>query len=186
VIVDPIDGTKNFASSLPLFGVMAAVTARGKVVAGAIYDPVCRDWAYALDGGGAWLEDENGARTPLRVSPPVPVGKMEGIVGTQFLPAAIRPHVMANLSKLASSTWLRCSAHEYRLAASGKVDLLFYNKLMPWDHAAGWLLHREAGGYSACFDGSSYSPTKFSGGLLCAADRNSWEAARSALLGDAR
>ena len=65
--------------------------------------------------------------------------------------------------------------------ASGR--LAFYNRLMPWDHAAGWLLHREAGGYSAHFDGSPYRPFDLEGGLLCAPDARSWELAREALLG---
>ena len=60
-IVDPIDGTRNFASNLPLFGVMAAVTIRGEIIAGVIHDPVCRDWAYAVRGGGAWAEQEDAA-----------------------------------------------------------------------------------------------------------------------------
>ena len=51
---------------------------------------------------------------------------------------------------------------------------------MPWDHAAGWLLHREAGGYSAHFDGTPYRPTDLSGGLICAPDEASWRAARDA------
>jgi fructose-1,6-bisphosphatase/inositol monophosphatase family enzyme len=61
-IVDPIDGTKNFTANLPLFGVMAAVTVRGEIVAGVIYDPVCQDWAYAVLGAGAWVEHEDGTR----------------------------------------------------------------------------------------------------------------------------
>ena len=182
-VVDPIDGTRNFASGLPLFGVMAAAIRRGEVVAGVIHDPVCRDFAYAVRDGGAWLEREDGTRTPLRVAPPVPLDQMEGIVGTTFLPQPLRNTVNGNLSKLATSTWLRCAAHEYRLAAGGHCHLLFYNKLMPWDHAAGWLLHREAGGYSAHFDGTPYRPTDLSGGLICAPDEASWQAARAALLG---
>jgi fructose-1,6-bisphosphatase/inositol monophosphatase family enzyme len=59
-IVDPIDGTRNFTCNLPLFGVMAAATVRGEVVAGVIYDPVCQDWAYAALGAGAWIEHEDG------------------------------------------------------------------------------------------------------------------------------
>jgi fructose-1,6-bisphosphatase/inositol monophosphatase family enzyme len=182
-VVDPIDGTKNFASGLPLFGVMAAATVRGEVVAGVIHDPICRDFAYAVRDGGAWLEREDGTRTPLHVAPPVPVDGMEGIVGTTFLPQPSRNTVNGNLSRLATSTWLRCAAHEYRLAAGGHCHLLFYNKLMPWDHAAGWLLHREAGGYSAHFDGTPYRPTDLTGGLICAPDEASWRAARTALLG---
>ena len=88
-----------------------------------------------------------------------------------------------NLSKLAVSSCLRCAAHEYRMAAAGHCHLLFYNRLMPWDHAAGWLRHREAGGYSAHFDGSPYLPTHLAEGLICAPDRASWTAARDALLG---
>ena len=56
---------------------------------------------------------------------------------------------------------------------------------MPWDHAAGWLLHREAGGFSARFDGSDYRPTVQSGGLLYAPDRESWQLARAALFAGA-
>jgi fructose-1,6-bisphosphatase/inositol monophosphatase family enzyme len=107
---------------------------------------------------------------------------MEGIVGTTFLPEPLRSTVNANLSRLASSTWLRCAAHEYRMAAAGHCHVLFYNRLMPWDHSAGWLLHREAGGYSAHFDGTAYRPAHLSGGLICAPDEASWQSARTALL----
>ena len=80
---------------------------------------------------------------------------------------------------------MRCAAHEYRMAAAGYCHLLIYNKLMPWDHAAGWLLHQEAGGYSAHFDGSPYKPSHLAGGLICATDQRSWELVREALIGPA-
>jgi fructose-1,6-bisphosphatase/inositol monophosphatase family enzyme len=181
-VVDPVDGTRNFVSNLPLFGVMAAATIRGEIVGGVIYDPVCRDWAYALHGGGAWMEYEDGSRVPLRVAKPVPVSAMEGIVGTGFLPEPLRSTVLANLAKLAASANLRCASHEYRLAAAGHVHMLLYNKLMPWDHAAGWLLHREAGGYSAHFDGTPYQAVHVTGGLICTPDEASWNLVRSAML----
>ena len=181
-IVDPVDGTKNFASHLPLFGVMAAVTVKGEIVAGVIYDPVCRDWAYAVRGGGAWTEGADGTRRPLRVADPVPVAEMEGFIATNFLPEPLRTTVNGNLSRLATTNSLRCAAHEYRTAAAGHCHLLFYNRLMPWDHAAGWLLHREAGGYSAHFDGTPYHPTHFSGGLIYTPDEATWHLARAALL----
>ena len=181
-IVDPIDGTKNFASGLPLFGVMAAVTSRGQVLAGVIHDPLRGDFAYALRDAGAWLEHADGGRVDMHVAAPVPVKQMEGIVGTTFLPEPLRTQVNSRLSRLAHTTWLRCSAHEYRTIAAGHCHILFYNKLMPWDHAAGWLLHREAGGYCAHFDGTPYLPTHFSGGLIYAPDETSWRAVRAALL----
>jgi fructose-1,6-bisphosphatase/inositol monophosphatase family enzyme len=181
-IVDPIDGTKNFVSNLPLFGVMAAATIGGEIVAGVIYDPVCRDWAYAQRGGGAWMEYEDGSRVALRVAKPAPVSAMEGIVATGFLPEPLRGTVLANLTKLAATANLRCAAHEYRLAAAGYCHMLLYNRLMPWDHAAGWLLHREAGGYSAHFDGTAYQLSHLTGGLICTPDEASWHLVRAALL----
>ena len=181
-VVDPIDGTRNFVSNLPLFGVMAAVLVRGEIVGGVIFDPVCRDWAYAMRGGGAWIEHEDGTKIPLRVAAPVPVSQMEGIVGVSFLPQPLRNTVCCNLTKLASIPHLRCAAHEYRMAASGNCHFLLYNRLMPWDHAAGWLLHQEAGGYSAHFDGTPYHPTHLTGGLICAPDEGSWHLIRSAML----
>jgi fructose-1,6-bisphosphatase/inositol monophosphatase family enzyme len=60
-----------------------------------------------------------------------------------------------------------------------------YHRLLPWDHAPGWLLHQEAGGYSAQFDGTDYTPARTDGGLICAPDRAAWEAVHAALLGDA-
>ena len=60
IVVDPIDGTSNYAAGLPLFGVMAAVVRRGEVVAAAIHDPVGDDTALALRGEGAWTETPDG------------------------------------------------------------------------------------------------------------------------------
>jgi len=181
-IVDPVDGTRNFASSLPLFGVMAAVTSRGETIAGVIHDPISQDWAYALGGGGAWLEEEDGRSSPLRVADPVPVSAMDCFIGTNYLPEPLRATISGNLSRLGTSNSLRCAAHEYRTAAAGYCHLLLYSRLMPWDHAAGALIHREAGGYSAHFDGQPYLPTHFAGGLICAPDEASWHLARAALL----
>jgi fructose-1,6-bisphosphatase/inositol monophosphatase family enzyme len=185
-VLDPLDGTKNFASGLPLFGVMAAATVRGEVVLAAIHDPVCRNTAFALRSEGAWIQDEDGSCIDLRVAGAVSVQDMDAIIGTNFLPEPLRTTVNGNLSRLRMSSWLRCAAHEYRMAAAGHCDLLFYNKLMPWDHAAGWLLHQEAGGYSAHFDGTPYRPTHLTGGLICAPDQASWQLARDILLREPR
>ena len=183
-VVDPIDGTRNFIAGLPLFGVMAAAIVRGEIIAGVIHDPICHDTAYALKGEGAWLSRPGRPPNRLHVAAPAPLDRMEGIVGTHFLPEPLRTTVLNNLPRLGSATWLRCSAHEYRMAAAGYCHVLFFNRLMPWDHAAGWLLHQEAGGYSAHFDGKPYRPTNTIGGLIGAPDRASWELVRDALLND--
>jgi fructose-1,6-bisphosphatase/inositol monophosphatase family enzyme len=184
-IVDPIDGTMNFASGLPLFGVILAATVKGEVVLSAIHEPVREDTAFALRGEGAWIQRKDGRTIDLRVAEPAPLSAMQAMVSTSFLPEPLRTVVNGNLSRIGMTSSLRCAAHEYRLVAAGHCHLLFYNKLMPWDHAAGWLLHREAGGYSAHFDGSEYKPTHLTGGLICAPDKDSWQSARDALLGDA-
>jgi fructose-1,6-bisphosphatase/inositol monophosphatase family enzyme len=54
---------------------------------------------------------------------------------------------------------------------------------MPWDHAAGLLIHREAGGYAARYDGSAYLPSQTEGGILVAPDKASWQELREALFG---
>ena len=180
-VVDPIDGTKNFSSGLPLFGSMVAATVRGEVALAAIHDPVCGDTFLAVRGQGAWRQDAEGRTHDLHVAEPVPVDQVHAVAGTNFLPPDLRAVVTRNLARLGLSFWTRCAAHEYRLAAAGHLHVLMYNKLMPWDHAAGWLLHREAGGYSAHFDGTAYAPSHFTGGLICAPDRASWDAVRAAL-----
>jgi fructose-1,6-bisphosphatase/inositol monophosphatase family enzyme len=156
---------------------------RGEIVAGVIHDPVCQDTVHALKGEGAWLSRDGRPAKRLHVAAPAPLERMEGIVGTHFLPEPLRTTVLNNLPRLGSATWLRCAAHEYRMAAAGFCHVLFFNRLMPWDHAPGWLLHQEAGGYSAHFDGKPYRPTHTVGGLICAPDLASWQLVRDGLMG---
>ncbi len=181
-VVDPVDGTSNFAAGLPLFGTMAAAIVHGEIVAGVIHDPVGDDSALALRGGGAWIEAADGTRHDLRVAAAAPVADMSGAAAWRHLPDRMRATLCRNLPRVAASFDLRCAAHQYRLAAGGHCHYLIYNRMMPWDHAPGWLLHREAGGYSARLDGSDYTPMDTSGGLLCAPDAPSWQALRAALL----
>ena len=79
-VVDPVDGTANFAGGLPLFGCMAAAILRGEVVAGWIHDPLGDDTAMALRGEGAWIEAPDGNQQTLRVAAPVPLDRMVGDV----------------------------------------------------------------------------------------------------------
>ncbi|MFM8607813.1 MAG: inositol monophosphatase family protein [Hyphomicrobiales bacterium] len=181
-ILDPVDGTANFASGLPLFGVMAAVLAKGEIIGGLIYDPLGEDWALALRGEGAWFQALDGKTRDMKVAQPVPLNQMVGGVSWGYVDEPLRSTLTKNMSKVAAGVALRCAAHEYRLMASGHTHFTFYNKLMPWDHAPGWLIHKEAGGYSALLDGTSYRPDIHKGGLLCAPDQASWQVLHDALL----
>ncbi len=181
-VVDPVDGTSNFAAGLPLFGSMVGAVVRGEVVAAVIHDPVTDTSSLALRGEGAWEYPAHAARHGLRAAAPVPVDRMIGAASWRYLAPALRDIVLPNLRKVAQIWDFRCAAHEHRMVAAGHCHFLMFNRLMPWDHLPGWLLHREAGGYAARFDGSAYLPGMVDGGLLCAPDRESFEALRAALL----
>lgn len=186
MVVDPVDGTANFAAGVPLFGCMAALFRQGEVVAAWIHDPLGDDTAIALRGEGAWVEDSEGRNHgALRVAAPVPLARMVGAISWGWMPEPMRSQVPARLPRLAQTLNFRCAAHEYRLVAGGHAHLLLYNRLWPWDHAPGWLLHAEAGGYAARFDGRPYDPARHrDGGLIVAPDLAGWEEARAVLIGD--
>jgi fructose-1,6-bisphosphatase/inositol monophosphatase family enzyme len=178
IVVDPVDGTFNFASGVPAFGVMAAVVSKGETVAGIIFDPMGDDWVMAEKGGGAWLRRPSGEAQRLSVAVPVPLEHMVGMASTGFVEKVKRAEILANLAKVRFVANYRCAAHEYRTFAGGHVHYLMYNKLMPWDHLAGTLIAQEAGGYAARFDGSPYLPRNFDGGLLITPDKESWQLMR--------
>jgi len=181
-VLDPVDGTANFAAGLPLFGTMLALLHQGEPVAAWMHDPILHDTAIALAGEGAWVEDRHGRRHDLRVAEPVPLGAMRAAVSHRYLPPELAGRVRPRLGLFGAGWELRCAAHEWRLAASGPIHALFYWRLMPWDHAPGVLIHREAGGHAALIDGRPYHASVLSGGMIAAPDRDSWEAVREALL----
>jgi fructose-1,6-bisphosphatase/inositol monophosphatase family enzyme len=175
-VIDPIDGTANFAADLPLFGVMLALIEADKILAGFIHDPVGDDTAIAIAGEGAWMIARDGTRKPLRVAAPAPLTEMTGSLSWRYMPQPMRAHILSHLDKLAAVTDFRCAAHQYRLIAGGHSHVQMFRRLYPWDHAAGYLLHREAGGYAKRFDGTDYLPSDIDGGLLLTPDEASWDA----------
>jgi fructose-1,6-bisphosphatase/inositol monophosphatase family enzyme len=181
-VIDPVDGTANFAAGMPLFGCMAAAVVRGEVAMGVIHDPLGDDSTIAVRGDGAFTLAADGREAALRVAAPVPLAEMSGCASWRYLAQPLRSRVHHGLDAVAASMSYRCAAHEYRLAAGGHCHFVLFGRLYPWDHAPGWLLHREAGGYSRRFDGSEYDPTETGGGLICAPDEASWRALHGALV----
>ena len=182
-VLDPVDGTLNFASGLPLFGVMLAVVARGETVFGAIHDPVGKDCLLAVRGAGAHIRHSDGRLERCHVAAPVPVAEMSGVVSWSYMDEPERSLLLNNLGHFKGGYNLRCAAHEYRLLATGHGHFAAYSKLMPWDHLPGVLIHAEAGGYSAHFDGSAYRARDIDGGVLAAPDRESWREIHATLWG---
>ena len=178
IVVDPIDGTANYAAGLPLFATMAALVKGGETVAGIIYDPMGDDWFIAEKGGGAWLRRPDGETLRLAVADPLPLEQMVGMASVAYMPRQLRPRILANTDKLRLLSNFRCAGHEYRTLVSGHGQFVSYNKLMPWDHLAGALMAEEAGGYVRRMDGSRYEPHHTGGGLLAAVDEDSWHLLR--------
>jgi fructose-1,6-bisphosphatase/inositol monophosphatase family enzyme len=166
---------------VPLFGVMLGVVVKGETVAGIIHDPIDKDWLIGARGAGSHIRHAHGTLEKVHVAEPAPISQMTGAVSWQYMPEPERSRLARNQTKCLSQFGYRCAAHEYRLLASGHAHFVVYNKLMPWDHLAGVLIHAEAGGYAARFDGSAYLPSHVGGGLLVAPDEESWRELRREL-----
>jgi fructose-1,6-bisphosphatase/inositol monophosphatase family enzyme len=178
IVVDPVDGTANFAAGLPLYATMASVVRNGETIAGIIYDPMGDDWVLAERGGGAWQRRPNGTQWRLNVATAPALDQLVGYSSIAFLPAATKPQVLANFAKVRVVANYRVAGHEYRTFAAGHAHFICYNKLMPWDHLGGCLISEEAGGYVRKFDGSPYGFTDRTGGLIIATDPDTWHVLR--------
>ncbi|MCI5074824.1 inositol monophosphatase [Oricola sp.] len=181
VILDPIDGTWNYAHGLATFGMILAVVAGGETVFGLLYDPIGDDWVMAHRGGGAWFGRPGETATRLRAAAPGPLDAMTGYVPLHMFDAARRPALASALMAFGRVGSLGCSCHEYRMLAQGHESFCLTASLNAWDHAAGELIHREAGGHAALLDGRAYRATMREGMLLTAPDEESWNAIRATL-----
>jgi myo-inositol-1(or 4)-monophosphatase len=182
-VIDPVDGTFNFAAGLPVFGTMLAVTIKGETVAGIIHDPVLGDTVTAIRGAGAFLTRRDGQSTKLKVAEPASLNQMVGGLSWSHMDEPDRARICANMAKIRMTFAFNCSAYEYWMVASGKMHFIGHAKLMPWDHLAGVLAHQEAGGHTAKFDGTPYRPGETTGGIISAPDRESWQLIRREIVG---
>lgn len=177
-ILDPLDGTWNFAHGLPMFGVIVAVTRFGKPVLGLLYDPMMDDWIIADESTPTHLARNLGADRPLSVSRGRALDEMSGYIHLYHLPKDKQDTMAASLPDFARTQMLRCSCHEYRTLAQGGMEFCLSGILNPWDHAAGVLICQQAGGHVAMLDGSDYNAGVTTGYLLTAPDQDSWSRLR--------
>lgn len=173
-VIDPVDGTWNFAHGLPMFGVIVAATRFGKPVFGLIYDPVGDDWAIADEQITPQLQRPIGPAKELKVATPKPLNEMSGIIPLHLFPEQHRAQLAATFPGFGRVNTLRCSAHEYRMLAQGHVDFSLTALLHPWDHAAGALIAQRAGAHVEMLDGGDYSASRHEGHLLIAPDKVTW------------
>lgn len=150
-IVDPIDGTNNFAHGRPPFGVLIAMASGGIAHTGWIYDPLTDRLCTAQRGKGAFI---NGEPVRTQVSgADLPVAA----ISTQYMDMAKRQAVMDHIAPHYTMVDIpRCAAEQYPRLALGTNDVSIFERTLPWDHAAGALWLNEAGGRVARMDGSPY------------------------------
>ncbi len=176
VIIDPIDGTWNYAHGSATYGVIIAVIEDGETIFGMLYDPSFDDWIVARKGHGAIFS--GAARTPrtLTLQPPsTSLDEVFGFVGLYLFHGAHREKIAQTLPQFRRTLTLRCSCHEYRMLSTGASSFGLNGLLNAWDHAAGVLIYQEAGGFSRLLDGQDYAPTMTEGHLLNAASEALWE-----------
>lgn len=154
-IVDPIDGTANYARGIDHCAISIALAKGGEVVAGVVYSPWRGEMFHAEKGSGAFLND-----TPLKVSDhPF----KDGLFCTAM--STYRKEFAAICSEIIFDVFMRSNdtrrfgsaAIELCMMAAGQIDMYFEMRLQPWDYAAASLILSEAGGVSCGFDGSPLS-----------------------------
>jgi myo-inositol-1(or 4)-monophosphatase len=144
-IIDPLDGTTNYAHGVPVFAVSIALEERGRIAVGVIHDPNQRETFTAERGGGVYL---NGVRLAVSTTKRLD----ESLLATGF-PYDIRESADTNLPEFARFSLRargvrRMGSAVLYLAylAAGRIDGYWELRLGPWDAAAGWLMVEEAGG----------------------------------------
>ncbi len=143
-VVDPLDGTRNYASGIPFFSTVVGLVSDGEILVGVNYDPVRNDLFSSMRGEGAYL---NGER--IFVSNKLELEECifgmdlsynnEGAVNGLDVIRSIWPGMQT--TRIMGSSALGIS-----YAAAGRTDIYFHHQLEPWDQVAGLLLVEEAGG----------------------------------------
>ncbi len=155
-IIDPLDGTTNFAHGFPWFAVSIALEVNGEVVLGVVYHTMMDEMFTAVKGGGAFV---NGRR--ISVSRRSPLRGSLLASGFPYDSATDRENNFAHFVnfQMHARGIRRAGAAALDLAyvAAGRLDGYWEAKLKPWDVAAGQLLVKEAGGVVTGFSGEDYS-----------------------------
>jgi fructose-1,6-bisphosphatase/inositol monophosphatase family enzyme len=155
-IIDPIDGTENFAAGSPRFSVVVALAVDGEVTASWIIAPLLGVAGVAMAGGGAFI---NG--TPARVAKASDQLRHLDVSTSQprwWSPAQRR--MINSLSRAGVALcFFDAVGLEYLELAGGRRRAAVFTWEQPWDHAAGILLHAEAGGVSLTASGGSFRVT---------------------------
>ncbi len=144
-IIDPLDGTTNYITGLPVFAVSIALQFKGELILGVIYDPLHEEMFWAEKGKGAFLNDQ-----PIHVTQKARLD--QSLIATGFPFKAkhfLDTYLAAFKDVFQSSVGMRrmgAAAIDLAYVAAGRFDGFWEIGLSPWDIAAGAILIREAGG----------------------------------------
>ncbi len=175
-IIDPIDGTGNYAAGRPPFGIMIALVEQNETVAGWLYDPLTARICHADKNGGAFINGDRvavAAQHPERPVAALATGFMEPEERDSLLAAAKPYYEIVDIP--------RCAAEQYPRLVQGTNHVSVFQRTLPWDHASGVLFLNEAGGKCARWDGSDYRPADRRKGLLGASSQKLWDEAAERL-----
>ncbi len=157
-IVDPLDGTTNFAHRLPWFAISVALLKEKEPILGIIYNPIVEEFFYAIKGEGAYLNEK-----PIKVSQKDKL--IDSLLCTGFPVSKIldSPDLFIPLFKefMTKSQGVRrfgSAALDLAYVACGRYEGFWESYLKPWDTSAGILLVREAGGEVTDYFGNPYHP----------------------------
>lgn len=177
-VIDPLDGTNNFAAGQAPIAVMVCLVRQGETLAAWIYDPLEASMLSAEHGAGAQLD---GRRVHLSAH----TGRaadIRGALSTKYLPNDLIPGAVAGAAKLGDTLASGCAGYDYRALATGRYHFQLYYRTLVWDHAPGVLIITEAGGMARRYDGRPYRPEAQGTGLITACDAQTWAIVREALL----
>lgn len=156
-IIDPIDGTVNFANGIPLCCVSIGIEHEGEMIMGAVYNPMMNEFFFAEKGKGAFLNDQR-----LSVSQQDQVIYSCLVTGFPYTYLDMENGPLDVFSRLIRKgipvRRLGSAAIDLCWVAAGRFDGFYEHKLNAWDSAAGYLMVEEAGGKVTGFKGEKYSP----------------------------
>jgi myo-inositol-1(or 4)-monophosphatase len=151
-VLDPLDGTSNFAIGIPYFAVSLALVEAGRVSLGIVYDPSRDEYFHATRDGGAWLNDAPlGTRRPT-----TPLGRGIAMVDYKRLPATLAKTLAAK-PPYSSQRSFGSVALDFCWLAAGRAHVYLHGRHKLWDYAAGLSILHEAGGHSVTLEGE-YEP----------------------------
>lgn len=170
-IIDPLDGTNNFAAGKPPFGVLVALAQNGVTVRGWILDGLTGRFCHAAEGAGAWVDGQPVRARTTGENPPI------AAISLMFADPARRAGLKAHIAPHYTVVDIpRCAAEQYPRIVLGQNDLSIFERTLAWDHAAGVLFVNEAGGKAARPDGSPYRVDRhLEPGLIAAASPALWD-----------